>query len=271
MMRAATNSLVVEVGAHELDRLQSHTPEPVGAGDVLAVLGAAAVHGADELTGHAGVDSRAGRAFRRSAPTSRRTVGLHSRPGRDRRAARHMQAQPDLLRREGMPSSAERSAHRTSYRPVTSTRLARIGSHPADRGQLSGRRHVHGDHPRPPASPPSASRRTAPAPRVTHRTPYLITTSSSATAQRFTRTPGRDRIRSLPAASTTGQPRGPVTGQPVEVPATVQAQGCPTRSPRPSAGGWPLRRCAARPCSSVTVRQGRSTPADVRRHSGPRA
>ncbi len=39
--------LVVEVGAHELDRFHSHAPEAVGAGDVLAVPGAAK-YGADE-------------------------------------------------------------------------------------------------------------------------------------------------------------------------------------------------------------------------------
>src|SRR5688572_6393491 len=44
--------LVVQVRADELDRLETHPPEAVGAIDVLAVLGATAVHRADELSGH---------------------------------------------------------------------------------------------------------------------------------------------------------------------------------------------------------------------------
>ena len=63
--------LVIEVDAHELDRFQSHAPESVGAGYVLAVLGAAAVDGTNELAGQAGPAPRAGPASPRTAPPRR--------------------------------------------------------------------------------------------------------------------------------------------------------------------------------------------------------
>ena len=150
--------------------------------------------------------SRSGIPTNRPAPS--RTVGLHSsvRGAAEPFPDEAQPAPPAARARARRPTPVPRARRSRPTRRRGSRAYAAIRR---DRGQLSSGRHVHGDHP--------VLQRVRPAHLVeqcpfrghaAHAVPdhHLVLVHRA----RFTRTPGRDRIRSLPAASTTGSRVVPV-------------------------------------------------------------
>ena len=209
---------------------------------------------------------------RSGIPTNRPASSSDGRVAQQRgRAAEPLpdEAQPHLLRRERTFGGRARAPRGRRTRPAPRPGSRAYSVHPA--------RPRSAEQPPPcpwrsPAYSSDSAQRissNSACSAVTHRTPYLITTSSSCTAQRFTRTPGRDRTRSLPAASTTGSRVSPSGAKPSKYPPPSSRKAAhPVTAPVRRRLAASTMRCSTG--SSVTD-EGTKYPADVRRHFGPRA